>query len=75
VDATAVTDESDPSSAYGYQWWTYEDRELGEWFAAQGNKGQFIAVFPSKDLVLARFGIDFGYERWPGLLAAMARSV
>jgi CubicO group peptidase (beta-lactamase class C family) len=74
-EATAVTDERDPSTAYGYQWWTYDDPEVGDWFAAQGNKGQFIGVFPSQRLVIARFGIDFGYERWPGLLADMAQAL
>jgi CubicO group peptidase (beta-lactamase class C family) len=74
-EATSFTSENDPSTEYQYQWWTYTDPELGDWFAAQGNKGQFIAVFPGKDLVLARFGIDFGYEDWPELLASMARTL
>lgn len=73
--ATAVADDVDPSSQYQYQWWTYSEPVLGDWFAAQGNKGQFIAVFPSRNLVIGRFGIDFGHEDWPGLLAAMARSL
>lgn len=74
-EATAVSDDHDPSSQYQYQWWTYTEPALGDWFAAQGNKGQFIAVFPSKDLVIGRFGLDFGYEDWPRLLARMARSL
>ncbi|MDQ4028392.1 MAG: beta-lactamase family protein [Actinomycetota bacterium] len=74
-EATAFTNENDPSTEYQYQWWTYADPELGDWFGAQGNKGQFIAVFPSRDLVLARFGIDFGYDNWPALLATMARTL
>lgn len=74
-EATAVTNANDPSAEYQYQWWTYNDPELGNWFGAQGNKGQFIAVFPRRDLVLARFGIDFGHDDWPALLATMARTL
>ncbi len=46
-ESTAVSDEHDPSPAYGYWWWTYRDDELGDYFAARGNKGQFIVVIPS----------------------------
>jgi CubicO group peptidase (beta-lactamase class C family) len=74
-EATDFTNANDPSTEYQYQWWTYTDPELGDWFGAQGNKGQFIAVFPRKDLVIARFGLDFGYDDWPALLATMARTL
>jgi CubicO group peptidase (beta-lactamase class C family) len=74
-EATAFTDRDDPSTRYQYQWWTYSDPEIGDWFAAQGNKGQVVAVFPSKDLVLARFGIEAGDEHLPRLLLDMARSL
>lgn len=75
TEATAFTDQWDPSTRYQYQWWTYSDPELGDWFAAQGNKGQIVAVFPSKDLVLGRFGIEAGDEHLPDLLLEMARSL
>jgi len=75
TEATAFTDQQDPSPRYQYQWWTYSDPELGDWFAAQGNKGQIVAVFPSKDLVLARFGIEAGQEHLPELLLEMARTL
>lgn len=73
-EATVVAAEADPATEYQYQWWTYQDDDLGAWFAAQGNKGQFIGVFPSKDLVIARFGIEFGYEDWPSLLGELAKA-
>jgi CubicO group peptidase (beta-lactamase class C family) len=73
TEATAFTDEGDASARYQYQWWTYSDPELGDWFAAQGNKGQIVAVFPSKDLVLGRFGIEAGSQHLPDLLLEMAR--
>ena len=75
AEATAFTDGKDPSTRYQYQWWTYSDPELGDWFAAQGNKGQIVAVFPSKDLVLGRFGIEAGQDHLPDVLLEMARSL
>ena len=75
AESTAYGNDVDPSTAYQYHWWTYRDTDVGEWFLAQGNKGQFIGVFPSADLVIARFGIDFGYARWPELLADLAAEI
>ena len=74
-EAIAFDDETDPSTEYGYQWWTYRDEEVGDWALARGNKGQFIAVFPEIDLVIARFGMDFGYDHWPQLLGDMAKAL
>ena len=71
-DTTRVESETDASKAYGYFWWT--DKRKGEsFFSARGNKGQFVFVFPERDLVIARFGRDFGYERWPDLIWTLAR--
>lgn len=75
-DSTAVSDENDPSPAYGYWWWTYRDDELGNYFAARGNKGQFIVVFPKRDVVVVRSGRDFGnVDDWVGAIADIARSL
>jgi CubicO group peptidase (beta-lactamase class C family) len=75
TESTAFSDASDPSTRYQYQWWTYRDPKVGDWFLARGNKGQFIAVFPRRGLVIARFGIDFGYESWPALLPKIAAAI
>jgi CubicO group peptidase (beta-lactamase class C family) len=37
-ESTAVSNSHDPSPEYGYWWWTYSDDELGDYFAARGNK-------------------------------------
>lgn len=75
-ESTAVSDESDPSTAYGYWWWTYRDDELGEYFAARGNKGQFIVVVPERDVVVVRHGRDFGgVDDWVSVIADIARSL
>jgi CubicO group peptidase (beta-lactamase class C family) len=44
---------------YGYMWWGLL-RPDGYDFSAEGDKGQFIYVSPSKRLVIVRNGTDFG---------------
>ncbi len=41
-------------------------------FMARGGLGQYIYVAPDKDLVIVRFGEDYGYNRWPELLRSIA---
>ena len=48
---------NDPSENYQYYWWI--DTEHGGYYA-EGDKCQFIYVYPKADLVLARFGTDCG---------------
>lgn len=46
---------------YGAQWWLYNERfpELpNDAFAARGNRGQFLMVIPSEDLLVVRRGYD-----------------
>jgi len=50
---------------YGYQWWIQQDRVSGidlQWFSARGYGGQFIAVFPSLDMVVV---LTCGNEQTP----------
>jgi CubicO group peptidase (beta-lactamase class C family) len=56
-EATAPDATGDRAAGYGYYWWV--DSELGG-FYAEGDKCQFIYVYPQADLVLARFGTDCG---------------
>jgi CubicO group peptidase (beta-lactamase class C family) len=44
---------------YGYMWWCFL-RPNGYDFAAEGDKGQYIYVSPSHQLVIVRNGIDYG---------------
>ena len=59
-----ATSEFDNLASYGYQWWTstISERGLGSarqddypFFSALGLDGQYIYVWPEKDLVLVRF--------------------
>lgn len=75
-ESTAVSEEHDPSSEYGYWWWTYHDAALGDYFAARGNKGQFIMIIPERHVVIVRNGRDFGdVDDWIGVIADIARSL
>ena len=59
-----ATTEFDNLASYGYQWWTSTISESGlgsarqddyPFFSALGLDGQYIYIWPEKDLVLARF--------------------
>ncbi len=59
-----ATSEFDNLASYGYQWWTSTISESGlgslrqddyPFFSALGLDGQYIYVWPEKDLVLVRF--------------------
>jgi CubicO group peptidase (beta-lactamase class C family) len=56
-EATRLDTDTDPTADYQYYWWI--DTESGGYFA-EGDKCQFIYVYPRADLVLARFGTDCG---------------
>jgi len=53
------------AACYGYQWWIQHDRVSGdefEWFSARGYGGQYIALFPSLDMVVV---LTCGNEQTP----------
>ncbi len=56
---------------YGGQWWLVPDERKGEVpadaYATAGNRGQYVIVAPSHDLVIVRRGLDHGkqgFNRW-----------
>jgi len=56
ADVTELSTTTDNYS-YRYYWWIDEKRQM---YFAEGDKCQFIYVYPQAELVLARFGIDCG---------------
>ncbi|HYD10308.1 MAG TPA: serine hydrolase, partial [Acidimicrobiales bacterium] len=58
---------------YGLWWWV--DTERPDAFWARGNFGQFIYVDPTADVVVLRFGEDFGIDDWPDVLRRIAEDV
>ena len=56
-EATRVDNTTDPASFYQYYWFIDEERQM---YFAEGDKCQFIFVYPQANLVAARFGTDCG---------------
>lgn len=57
-------------SFYGAQWWLVpEDRDdvPSDAYSTAGNRGQYVIVVPSHELVIVRRGLDYGkqgFNRW-----------
>ena len=55
---------------YGGQWWLVPDGRSDvphEAYTTAGNRGQYVIVVPSHDLVIVRRGLDFGrqgFDNW-----------
>ena len=50
---------------YGGQWWLVPDDRPdvpADAYATAGNRGQYVIVVPSRDLVIVRRGLDFGAQ-------------
>jgi CubicO group peptidase (beta-lactamase class C family) len=71
-ESTRMDTTTDPADFYQDFWWVDVVRPERGRFLARGNYGQFIYVVPDKDLVIVRFGEDWGYNRWPELLRSIA---
>lgn len=55
---------------YGGQWWLVPDDRTdvpADAYSTAGNRGQFVVVVPTHDLVIVRRGLDYGrqgFNRW-----------
>lgn len=55
---------------YGAQWWLVPDNRKdvpADAYSTAGNRGQYVIVVPSHDLVIVRRGLDYGrqgFNRW-----------
>ncbi|MEN1704409.1 MAG: serine hydrolase [Planctomycetota bacterium] len=55
---------------YGGQWWLVPEGRMDvprDAYSTAGNRGQYVIVIPSHDLVIVRRGLDFGrqgFDRW-----------
>lgn len=60
----------DHGNFYGGQWWLVPDDRTDvpkDAYSTAGNRGQYVIVVPSHDLVIVRRGLDFGkqgFNRW-----------
>ncbi|WP_419942931.1 serine hydrolase domain-containing protein [Candidatus Palauibacter sp.] len=61
---------SERGNAYGGQWWLVPDDRTdvpSDAYSTAGNRGQYVVVVPSHDLVIVRRGLDFppqGFNQW-----------
>lgn len=67
VSRATTANTSENQRAYGYQWWLNRGNEELRWpdipadaYSAQGNRQQYLMVFPSLDLVIVRLGWTAG---------------
>ncbi len=55
---------------YGAQWWLVPDDRTDvpkDMYSTAGNRGQYVIIVPSHDLVIVRRGLDYGrqgFDRW-----------
>jgi CubicO group peptidase (beta-lactamase class C family) len=65
---------------YSYQWWhTRELNDAGKVvtsndFYADGLLGQFIYVYPEKNIIIIRLGKKEGINGWPTIMKQIARA-
>ncbi len=74
VDFLRTPTTAEGATAYGAHWWLSLPNKEGllkdgpyDSFEANGFQGQFIAVIPSKDLVIVRLGLMSGEKGWDTL--------
>lgn len=68
-------------NAYGGQWWLVPDDRKGEVppdaYSTAGNRGQYVIIVPSENLVIVRRGLDWGrqgFDRW-GLTREVLKAI
>lgn len=73
--STRHADPATPSSGYQYGWWTFTNETLGDYYAAAGNKGQYVFVFPQDRLIIVRLGEEVGGINWLRTVPDIAREL
>ena len=71
-DSIRADDLTDPNITYQYFWWVHLMDDGDHHPFARGNYGQFIYLVPESNLMIIRFGKQFGYDDWPAVFADIA---
>jgi len=67
---TPAPSTADRGNFYGGQFWLVPDERTDaprDAYSTAGNRGQFVVIVPSHDLVIVRRGLDYGrqgFDRW-----------
>ena len=67
---TPAPSTAEVGNFYGGQWWLVPDNRTDvprDAYSTAGNRGQYVIVIPSHDLVIVRRGLDYrrqGFNRW-----------
>ncbi len=67
---TAAPATAESGNFYGGQWWLVPDDRNDvphDAYSTAGNRGQYVVVVPSHDMVIVRRGLDYGrqgFDRW-----------
>ncbi len=67
---TPAPSTADRGNFYGGQWWLVPDDRTdvpADAYSTAGNRGQYVIVVPSHELVIVRRGLDYGrqgFNRW-----------
>jgi len=67
---TPAPSTANRGNQYGGQWWLVPDNRTDvpkDAYSTAGNRGQYVIVVPSHDLVIVRRGLDYGrqgFNRW-----------
>ena len=67
---TPAPASAERGNQYGGQWWLVPDNRNDvptDAYSTSGNRGQYVVVVPSHDLVIVRRGLDYGrqgFDRW-----------
>ena len=67
---TPAPSTAEIGNQYGGQWWLVPDGRTDvprDAYSTAGNRGQYVVVVPSHDLVIVRRGLDYGrqgFNRW-----------
>lgn len=73
VEESTKLDTTDGSVPYyQYQWWSARP---GEDFFAEGILGQFIYVYPKKNLIIVRLGSSYGNVSWRSVFVKLAEQL
>jgi len=67
---TPAPSTAEQGNFYGGQWWLVPDDRTdvpSDAYSTAGNRGQYVIVVPSHDVVIVRRGLDYGrqgFDRW-----------